>query len=273
MVFTFIDSLKALVQAIKGNPVRRNGHLRLYRQPDYGQVRCISPNDVPEDWKCTKALCTSHRAENEPLRTVVVLTSDKEVKSLPFINYMEELYGHEIKTITIKPPTHCPQPRGRETLRWGLRRIEDTITSIEADDTLMEEIRSYHRVFIHSSESGITQRWKFLNGFLSQLVTRSSIWRLIRTLLPFTVNFDFPFISVYDAGAGKYEHLAVGQGPGVQEELWRYSGQDGEEPTYGSAVHHVFPDIDSKNWHGFVSQDRFAYQVEPIRAWKHVVLS
>jgi hypothetical protein len=97
------------------------------------------------------------------------------VKSLPFINYMEELYGHEIKTITIKPPTHCPQPRGRETLRWGLRRIEDTITSIEADDTLMEEIRSYHRVFIHSSESGITQRWKFLNGFLSQLVTRSSI--------------------------------------------------------------------------------------------------
>ncbi|KAB8222527.1 hypothetical protein BDV33DRAFT_201508 [Aspergillus novoparasiticus] len=117
MLFTFIDSLKALVQAIKGDPVRCNGHLRLYRQPDYGQVRRISPSDVPEDWKCTKALYTSHRVENEPLRTVFVLTSGKEVKSLPFINYMEELYGHEIKTIAIKPPTHRPQPQGRETLR------------------------------------------------------------------------------------------------------------------------------------------------------------
>ena len=137
----------------------------------------------------------------------------------------------------------------------------------------MKELCSYHRVFIHSSESGITQHWTFLNTFLSQLITRSSIWRLIRTLLPFIVNFDFPFISVYDAGAGKYVHLAVGQGPGAQEELWRYSGQDGEEPTYGSAVDHVFPDIDSKNWHRFVSRDRSEYQVEPTREWKHMVHS
>ncbi|OJJ52277.1 hypothetical protein ASPSYDRAFT_95793 [Aspergillus sydowii CBS 593.65] len=256
MHFTFIDSLKALVLGIKGNPVRRNGHLRLYRQPDHGQVRCISPSEIPEDWMCKKDLCTSRRVENERLRTVFVLTSDKDVKSLPFINYMKELYGHEINISTIKVPTHCPQPRGRETLKWGLRRIEDAITLIQADDTRMKEIRSYNRVFIHSSESGITQHWTFLNTFLSQLVTRSSIWRLIRKLLPFIVNFDFPFISVYDAGAGKYVHLAVGQGPGAQEELWRYSGQDGEEPTYGSAVHHVFPDLDSKNWHRFVSRDR-----------------
>ena len=273
MHFTSIDSLKALVLAITGDPVQRNGHLRLYRQPDYGQVRCISPSEISEDWMCKKVLCTSHRAGNEPLRTVFVLTSDKDVKSLPFVSYMEELCGDKIKTITIKVPTHCPQPRGRETLKWGLRRIEDAITHIEADNTLMKEICSYHRVFIHSSESGITHHWTFLNTFLSQLVTRSSIWRLIRTLLPFTVNFDFPFISVYDAGVGKYVHLAVGQGPGVQEELWRYSGQDGEEPTYGSAVHHVFPDLDSKNWHRFVSRDRSEYQVEPTREWKHMVHS
>ena len=174
MHFTFIDSLKALVLGITGDPVRRNGHLRLYRQPDYGQVRCISPSEIPEDWMSKKVLCTSRRVENEPLRTVFVLTSDKDVKSLPFINYMKELYGDKMKTITIKVPTHCPQPRGRETLKWGLRRIEDAITVIETDDTRMIEICSYHRVFIHSSESGITQHWTFLNAFLSQLVTRSS---------------------------------------------------------------------------------------------------
>jgi hypothetical protein len=273
MLFTFLDSLKALVQAIKGNPVRRNGHLSLYRQPDYGQVRCISPSEVSEDWMCKRVLRTSPRVRNEPLRTAFVLTSDKDAKTLPFIDYMRELYGHEVKTILIKPPTHCPQPRGWETVKWGLRRIEDAITSIEANDTLRDEIYSYHQVFIHSSESGVTQRWEFLNAFLSQFVTRSSIWRLIRTLLPFTVNFDFPFISVYDAGAAKYVHLAVGQGPGVQEELWRHSGQGGEEPTYGSAVHHVFPDIDGRNWHRVVSRDRSEYQVEPTRAWKHVALS
>jgi hypothetical protein len=273
MLFTFIDSLKALVQAIKGNPVRRNGHLRLYRQPDYGQVRCISPSEVSEDWMCKRVLRTSHRSGNEPLRTAFVLTSDKDVKTLPFTDYMAELYGHDVKTIVIKPPTHCPQPQGWETVKCGLRRIEDAITSIEADDTLRDEIYSYHQVFIHSSESGVTLRWTFLNAFLLQLVTRSSIWRLIRTLLPFTVNSDFPFISVYDAGSGKYVHLAVGQGPGIQEELWRYSGQDGEEPTYGSAVHHVFSDIDSKKWHRFVARDRSEYQVEPSRAWKHVVPS
>ncbi|KAL5361302.1 hypothetical protein BJX96DRAFT_165801 [Aspergillus floccosus] len=207
------------VQTIKGNPVRRNGHLRLYRQPDYGQVRRISPSDVPDNWKYTKALCTSHRVKNKHLRTVFVLTSNKEVKSLLFISYMEELYGYEIKTITIKPPTHCLQPRGQETL-------------------------SYHYVF------------KFLNAFLLQFVTRSSIWCLIRMLLSFTVNFDFLFISVYDEGVAKYKHLA----------LWRYSRQDGEESTYRSAVYCVFPDIDSKNWHKFVSRDRSEYQVKPTRA-------
>ncbi|KAL4887871.1 hypothetical protein BDV59DRAFT_196913 [Aspergillus ambiguus] len=195
MLFTFIDSLKGLVKSIKGNPVRRNDYLLLYRQPNYGQVRCISPCGVPEDWKCIKALRTSHRVENEPLRTS------------PFINYMDVLYGYEIKTIAIKPPIHCPQSQGRETLIWGLRRIVDAITSIEADDTLIEE--------------------KFLNGFLSQIVTISFIWSLIR--------------------AGKYEHLA------------RYSGQDGEEPTYGNAVYYVFPGIDSKNRHRFVSRDCSEY--------------
>ncbi|PYH62186.1 uncharacterized protein BO96DRAFT_9033 [Aspergillus niger CBS 101883] len=68
--FSFIVSLTALVQAINGNTVRRSGHLRLYRQPDYGHVRRISLSDVPEDWKCTKASCNSHRVENEPLRTL-----------------------------------------------------------------------------------------------------------------------------------------------------------------------------------------------------------
>lgn len=66
-------------------------------------------------------------------------------------------------------------------------------------------------------------------------------------------------------------HLAVGQGPGAQEELWTYSGQDEEELTYGSAVHHVFPDISSKKWHRFVSRDRSEYQGELNRAWEHVV--
>ncbi|OJJ51880.1 hypothetical protein ASPSYDRAFT_96078 [Aspergillus sydowii CBS 593.65] len=216
---------------------------------------------------CKKDLCTSRRVENERLRTVFVLTSDKDVKSLPFINYMKELYGHEIISVLSKSQHIARNPGD------GTRRIEDAITLIEADDTRMKEIRSYHRVFIHSSESGITQHWTFLNAFLSQLVTRSSIWRLIRTLLPFVVNFDFPFIFVYDAGTGKCVHLAVGQGPGAQEELWSYSGQDGEEPTYGSAVHHVFPDIDSKNWHRFVSRDRSEYQVEPTRKRKHMVHS
>lgn len=84
MLFIFINSLTALVQAINGNTVRRSGHLRLYRQPDYGHVQRINPSDVPEDWKCTKASCNSHRVENEPLGTVSVLTSDKEVRSLPF---------------------------------------------------------------------------------------------------------------------------------------------------------------------------------------------
>ncbi|KAL5363081.1 hypothetical protein BJX96DRAFT_167180 [Aspergillus floccosus] len=207
--FTQKPVLFALAQAIKGDPMLRNSYLRLYRQPNYGQVRCISPSEVSEDWMCNRVLHTSRRVRKKPLRMVLVLTSDKEVKILPFIDYMRELYGHK-----------------------GLRRIEDAITSIEADNTLREEIYGYHR-------------------------------RLIRTLLPFTVNFDFLFISVYDAGSGKYVHLA----------LWRYSGQDREEPTYGSAVYYVFPDINSKNWHRFVARDRSEYQVEPTRAWKHVVPS
>ncbi|KAF9882850.1 hypothetical protein FE257_004962 [Aspergillus nanangensis] len=244
MHFTFIDSLKRL---IAGSPIRHNGRLLLYRQPDYGKVRCISLSEVSDGWMCTKMLRTSPRVRDEPLRTVFVLTSDKEVKTLPFIIYLKKIYDHDIKTTVVKAPSHCPQPRGLETVKWGLRRIEDAITSIEADDALMEQICSYHRVFIHSSESGITQRWKFLNSFLSKRVTRSSTWRLIRMLFPFIVNYDFPFISIYDAGAGKYVHLAQGQGPGVQEELWRYSGQDEQEHTYGSGVHYVFSDIDSTN--------------------------
>ncbi|KAL3469493.1 hypothetical protein BJX99DRAFT_241173 [Aspergillus californicus] len=166
MYFTFIDSLKAL-------------------QTDYSQMY-------------KKDLCTSRQVGNKPLRTIFILTSDKDVKSLPFINYIEELYGYKTKTITINPPIHCLQPWGREILK-------------------------------------------------------SSTWRLIRTLLPFIVNFNFLFISIYNTGAGKYMHLAIGQGPGTQEELWRYSRQDREEPTYRSAMHHVFLDIDSKNWHRFVS--------------------
>ncbi|GLA35886.1 hypothetical protein AnigIFM63309_001267 [Aspergillus niger] len=97
VLFTLIVSLKALVKAIKSNPVRHSGHLRPYRQPDYGYVQRISSSDVPEDWKCTKALCTLHRVENEPLRTVYVLTSDKEAKSLPFIAF--EVFCCEVMSL------------------------------------------------------------------------------------------------------------------------------------------------------------------------------
>lgn len=271
MNFTFIKLFQRLILAIKGNPVRQSGYLRLYKQQDYGKVRCISPSEIPEDWMCKRVLRTSHRVEDEPLRVAFIMTSDKEVKTLPFLDYMRELYGQEIRVLTIKPETHCPQPRGWETVKWGLRRIEDAIASIEAEGTLMGDICSCHRVFVHSSENGITQHWQLLNAFLAWLIARSSIWHVIRGLLPFTVNFDFPFIAVYDAGVGEHVHLALGHGPGVQEELWRFSGQDGEEPTYGSAVHHVFPDINSKNWHKVVSQDRSVYQVGPNRAWQHQV--
>ncbi|RDK42083.1 hypothetical protein M752DRAFT_24270 [Aspergillus phoenicis ATCC 13157] len=95
--FSFIVSLTALVQAINGNTVRRSGHLRLYRQPDYGHVQRINPSDVPEDWKCTKASCNSHRVENEPLGTVFVLNSDKEVRWLPFIDF--EIFCCEVMSL------------------------------------------------------------------------------------------------------------------------------------------------------------------------------
>ena len=271
MNFNFINSFQKFILAIKGNPVRRLGHLCFYEQPDYGKVRCINPSEVPKDWMCERVLRTSHRVGDEPLKVAFIMTSDKEAKTLPFLDYMRELYGQEIHVVIVKSPTHCPQPRGWETVKWGLRRIQDALASIEADGTQMENICSCHRVFVHSSENGITQRWKLLNAFLSWLIARSSIWYLIRSLLPFTVNFDFPFIAVYDAGAGEYVHLALGNGPGVQEELWRFSEQDEEEPTYGTAVHHVFPDIDSKNWHKVVSKDRSFYQVGPNRAWQHKV--
>ncbi|GKZ56020.1 hypothetical protein AnigIFM49718_001243 [Aspergillus niger] len=100
MLFIFIKSLTAPVQVINGNTVRHSGHLRLYWQPDYGHVRRISPSDVPEDWKCTKALCTLHRIENEPLRTVSVLTSDKELIDTAILDYDVTMYTGTIDEIS-----------------------------------------------------------------------------------------------------------------------------------------------------------------------------
>lgn len=263
-LIAMFESLKAFLARIKSRFVPEDpaiirtsacGRYRLYEQKTYGSISEIPSSEVPDDWKCQTKVEVARFDGDGPLRVAQVYSSAKPLKNRPFEAYIEgHLHGlhYEIIPVVLGDISggHS-QPRGIEGLQDACLRTKKSVDEVLSNPETRERVSSAHVVYFHSAESSITDKFKFLNRVLQRLFRWTpSFWHVLHHWFPCLINYDHPWINIYNAGEGTHTFFR-GAGPGVQEEYWRFV-QGGEDPTYGRALSQIFPGVSASDWHATV---------------------
>lgn len=267
----FLQIFNRISSKFQDKAVLRKESYCLFSQLTYGKATEINPKRLPTNWLCSQKLEHATYCHGDRLVVACIFPSRKALKNDPFRAFMIKLLN-ELDYIMLEFPLDGisgkrNQPRGLESHEYGCGRTKQAIEQVSSNKELLREISQAHEIFVLTMESGITDHWKTFNAICRYFFESSFWWQLIRKIFPWSVNYDQPFIDIYDAVRGTHV-LGTGPGPGVQEELWPFAGiLQNKEQTYGCGLNHLWPDVDPANWHSTVSnQDRSAYHAQTLDA-------